>query len=108
MDKKEFTERFLREHEFTPPGTKIYEYELIETPDQTYEVSKHLLTETLTIVRFITVNSVRKDLLNIIKGLQVFVKFFIDGASYIENTDFWDYYILFKKDQVTFIFYLQS
>lgn len=38
LDKKEFTERFLREKEFTPPGNKIYEYELIETPDQTYEV----------------------------------------------------------------------
>lgn len=33
--------------------------------------------------------------------LQVFLKFFIDGASYVEHTDFWDYYILYKKDQVS-------
>ena len=32
--------------------------------------------------------------------LQVFVKFYIDGASYIEHTDFWDYFILYRKEKV--------
>ena len=35
--------------------------------------------------------------------MQVFLLFFIDGASFAENSDFWKYLIIFKKDSVYFL-----
>jgi len=42
LTKKEFKDKLEKELEFHPPGEKIYEYELLETPNQTYEVEKSI------------------------------------------------------------------
>jgi len=38
LTKKEFLQRLEKESQFKPLGEKIYEYELLEAPNHTYEV----------------------------------------------------------------------
>ncbi|EGR28703.1 hypothetical protein IMG5_170030 [Ichthyophthirius multifiliis] len=88
-NRKKFLEKIKEEQFFKPKGELIYEYKVSnsEEKEQIFQI-------------FYFNSKLHHFLENYKKKFQVFLKFFIEVASFVEESQYWHYFLTFKYNTI--------